>query len=158
VSDLPSLRGCGLKVAIGASGLVHDGAGAIRIREGAVIHGIDKVLWRWLILAADELRVAIYISSGDSGTHVPNSRHYLGLAVDISRIGRPGGTLEPVTIQNGLAVQFAAWTLSHGFRARERVSNKSVAGILFGPAGYRWNPSQIDHSDHIHWSILRPPK
>lgn len=144
----------GKKVLAGQSGVLYDQRGLIKVREGANLRGVDGNLWRTLKAVVDELGIQIYLYSIDSGKHAPTSRHYSGRAVDISRIGKPGGVYDHVTVQHPLAMKLAEWLLAHGFGPGERDRKGSIPGLIFGAKGSRLNPNAADHLDHIHLSCV----
>lgn len=90
--------------------------------------------------------VEIFISSAHDGTHDPNSRHYMGKAVDISRLNGK----HIITYPNDPEMQAIVQAIQETFEEYpERREN-------FGPyfkkkLGGPWQVA--GHQDHIHLSV-----
>lgn len=145
----PYLSASGVRELAGKAGEVHHGAGRIFFAN-APLKGIDANLFRLLVTVVDELKLAIHVSSVDTGAHVVNSRHYQGRAVDISRVGDAGGMVMIATLTNKGALRLVTTLLVEGFNVGE---GRPQAAVLFGPIRSTFNNSAINHADHIHVSL-----
>ena len=148
-----------------ARGLAYRASGIIWVKRGTHGQGVDEHLWAILKLMADQLRIAIAVSSLNTGTHSPNSRHFWGLAADLSRLAEYDSSLglmerevesllekNPVTMRNPQEPRIVSWLLRNGFQAGE---GRPRPAFLYGPPRSRYNPSTVDHTDHIHISLAR---
>lgn len=152
----------GVRVHDNESGRLYHNVGELFV-DHASIRGIDSHLWAVLKICADQLEYRIRLSSIDTGLHVRNSRHYQGRAADIWFVAPAGGEVGPngglgkgkANTNNPYANRLVAYLLDHGFHAGERHGRVSVPGILFGPVGTRWNPSRVNHDDHLHVSVVQ---
>ena len=151
----PYLIASGNLVLVGQTGRIHDASekdGGILEIARAPIRGIDSHLWMAIKTAVDELKLHVILSSIDTGTHAVNSRHYTGRAADSNRIGSANGMVMVASSRNDHAVRLVQWLLAHGFHIGE---GKPWAAILFGPVQSHFNPTDIDHSTHLHLSLPR---
>lgn len=153
-SDL--LHPSGIRRFAGKDGIWYSpaGGGIIECATAPRI-GIDANLYGCLKVAVDALKLHVVISSVDTGVHKANSRHRLGLAVDIDRIG-PVGVLPValVTPSDRDAYALVKWLLERGFKAGEGRGNPGP-GVLWGPIHSDYNPSDANHGDHVHISLGR---
>lgn len=131
----------------------HAGGGLIECSKAPLL-GIDENLFGVLKVLVDSLLLHIVVNSVDTGRHATNSRHYAHLAADINKIALVGEKLPRVTILNEHTFAVVHWLLGHGFRIGEGAYNPGP-GLLLGPIGSVFNPSDTDHSTHLHMSLGR---
>lgn len=152
------LNASGQRVHAGETGCVYNRVGQIWISRASV-KGVDANLWGALKHCVDVLGLKINVNSVDTGGHVANSRHYQGRAVDINRIDRVGSPFvapsHVAELANVEALMLVNYLLAHGFGIGERKRNQSQPGVIFGQPGYKWNPTSLDHSTHLHVSIVK---
>lgn len=146
------LKGSGSRILNGKQGMLYVGKGRIECSRAAHT-GIDANLWSALKLAVDDLGIVIIVNSIDTGQHTPNSRHYVGCAVDINRVGTVTGKLLGATLGNPAAMMLVSYLQRSGFRVGE---GGPWAALLFGPAHTALNPTDLPHTNHLHVSIARP--
>lgn len=142
----------GLRVHAGEKGQVYANRGAIYFAR-APVHGPDANLFGALKWLVDHLECALQVSSVDTGQHVPSSRHYVGLAADLSRIGPSRAKWTSFTVHNELGLELVRLCLASGWHIGE--GHPEQAGILLGPVHTQYNTSAVDHADHCHISIAR---
>lgn len=153
------VKASGVRVHAGQKGRVYPPEGG-EFKGGEIwfgrapVKGIDTHLYALLKIAADELKISIFASSVDTGTHAKSSRHYRGCAVDIAAVGLVDEPLKPARLTNAFALRLAWWFAALGFEPYE---NGPWPAVLFGPPRSELNRTKLDHRDHIHASLAKPP-
>src|SRR5436190_17226840 len=136
--------GSGQRILAGVTGSVHAGKGQVILTIPPRV-GMDSHLAHALEILADDLELEIVVGSVDTGVHVPHSRHDIGCAGDIIRIGEMGHRAAPVSIANPYAVSLVNYVLRYGWHIGE---GSPAPGVLFGPVHTSFNPTAIPHGSH----------
>jgi hypothetical protein len=150
--DIPHAA-TGKRVLAHECGPVYEGTGRIHVRIGAIEQGIDSALWEACKLLVDDTQTSILIYSGDTGRHVPHSRHLSGCAVDISMVGARSSVWMPATLRNRYCMALVHCLRTAGWQIGEK---RGQPGLLLGPVYSGLNPSGIAHDRHLHVSIAEP--
>lgn len=139
----------GERIMKGIAGKVYSNVGSVIFQKAPVV-GIDANLFGVLKAAADACSLCLSVSSIDTGSHVPGSRHYQGRAADVDEIGPSPEKLAEVRVGGPASEKLANWLYDEGFHYGE---GGPWPAILFGPPHTLRNPSAIPHEHHIHVSI-----
>lgn len=146
--------GSGHRILAGKMGTLYSGKrGSIIVAKAAVV-GIDDHLWMVAQILVEQMGFCMLINSIDTGTHAPDSRHFVGCAFDTDMIGVDHTHLRAVNVLSSLAVQAATWLHSQGFEYHEMGPH---AAVLLGPVHSSMNETGSSHVGHMHISIQRPP-
>lgn len=141
----------GVKVHAGQKGLIYEGAGQIYFKKAAR-RGIDSHLFACLKIAVDQTKLAVEVNSVDTGGYVVGSRHWDGRAVDIHIVVKSGNNLGTpnANLANQEASKFYKFLMQNGFHVSE---SRPWAAVIWGPVHSATNPTDIDHSLHLHVSL-----
>ena len=145
------LHPSGVRILAGESGRIYRNVGEVWIDTPART-GIDSNLWGVLKASADALRLILHVSSIDTGRHSRTSRHYVGLAADVWRVGPAGKAPPVVTADDPVCERLAWWLWNKGMCHYE---NGPWPAVLYGPPRSAYNKTSSDHSDHLHLSLPR---
>src|SRR5207253_3170414 len=107
------LNGSGLRIWRGKSGLLYAGKGQVWVSYAPRL-GVDSHLITDVKTMSDALELRLWINSTDGGGHVPGSRHYRGLAVDIDQIAPAGKSWRPVLTDNHEARMLVRYLVAQG--------------------------------------------
>lgn len=140
----------------GEKGLVYANVGRLYFVRGCAT-GVDANLFAVLKILVDEHALALNVNSLCTGKHSKNSRHYAKpcIAADCNRVGLTKETWQPFTVANPHGRKLVEYLIEQGWMVGE--GSPSRPGLLLGPPKSALNPSQIDHSTHLHFSLGRYP-
>lgn len=143
--------GSGVRIWKGQSGLLYHAHGELYVARAPVV-GLDSHLADDLKAVCDALGLRLYLNSIDTGTHVPGSRHYRGLAVDCDQVALATRDWTPVSAENHEARLLVRLLVSQGFQHHE---GANVPCVLLGAPFSEFNGTSIPHAGHLHISVWR---
>lgn len=138
----------------GEKGEVYSNVGRLYFARGCK-SGVDANLFAVLKILVDEFECSLNVNSLCTGRHSKGSRHYAlpCLAADCNRVGRSRSTWQPFTVYNATGRAIADYLIKNGWMVGE--GDPARPGLLLGPAHSALNPTRMDHSTHLHFSIAR---